>query len=155
MAIFVGIDVGTSGSRAVAIDDHASLLASAHVALPPPEYHGAGAEQDAEVWWRAVRRVLSELNRQIDAGDVAALAVDGTSGTMMLCGADGTPLAKALMYNDGRATEEADRIASVAPVGRQVERGIQDAHVRRGQSLAQPFGRDKECRVAARHFFPL
>ena len=91
MPVYVGIDIGTSGCRAVAIDDDIHVLASAHEALPPPQHHGAGADQDAEIWWQAVRRLLAELNRRIDAGDVAALAVDGTSGTLMVCGSDGTP----------------------------------------------------------------
>lgn len=113
--LFVGIDIGTSGCRAMAIDQDLEIIASAELALPPPQHHGAGSEQDAEIWWRAVCEVLSDLTGRINPAAIHAIAVDGTSGSIVLSDEDGVPVAPGLLYNDARAHEEASRIARVAP----------------------------------------
>ncbi len=72
-------------------------------------------EQAPELWWQAVEALLDELFTRVAPGRIAALAVDGTSGTLLLTDAAGSPLGPALMYNDNRATAEAARIAACAP----------------------------------------
>jgi sugar (pentulose or hexulose) kinase len=67
------------------------------------------------VWWKATRRVLQKLARQIDLQRIGAIAVDGTSGTVLGVDANGQPVAPAQMYNS-RAPEEIVRsITAVAP----------------------------------------
>ncbi|MGY3451459.1 FGGY-family carbohydrate kinase [Bradyrhizobium sp. USDA 4353] len=113
--LFVGIDVGTSGVRACAIDHCGTVHGAAAVPLPPPRQIGAGIEQDAELWWQATVAALGRLGALVDLHSVARIAVDGTSGTLLLIDADGRPCSLGLMYNDARATDEAKRIAAVAP----------------------------------------
>lgn len=113
--LYLGIDLGTSGCRAMVIDAHGEVLDGARVALPAPRRDGARCEQDPELWWQAVCEVLHLLARQLPLDQVDAVVIDGTSGTLLLCDDDGTPLAPALMYNDSRARDEAARIAAVAP----------------------------------------
>jgi sugar (pentulose or hexulose) kinase len=55
------------------------------------------------------------LGLDIDLRSVASLAVDGTSGTLLLADADGRPLAPARMYDDQSAAQWAPRIAALAP----------------------------------------
>jgi D-ribulokinase len=112
--LFVGIDLGTSGCRAVAIDGSGQLQGRAEVALPPPQRQGPAVEQDPALWWQATQDALSQLLRQIDAAAVQSIAVDGTSGTLLLADAEARPLGPALLYNDARAVAEAERIAAVA-----------------------------------------
>jgi len=69
--------------------------------------------QDPVVWWDAVTTVLDELRPA--AGRIASLAVDGTSGTLLLADAEGRPLAPARMYNDASGAALAARIKDVAP----------------------------------------
>lgn len=111
---FVGIDLGTSGCRAIAIDAAGSVLAEARAPLPPSRRDGACSEQDPADWWRATLAVLDGIAGQ-GAGPVAALAVDGTSSTLLLCDAAGRPCTPALMYDDRRAAAAAARVAAVAP----------------------------------------
>lgn len=111
---FIGIDIGTSGIRACAINEQSQQLAMASQALPPPSTVGHAIEQDANIWWLALEQVLSGLLRQIEPARVEAICIDGTSGTVLVTDTGGTPLAPALMYNDSRASDDASRISSHA-----------------------------------------
>ena len=113
--LFVGIDLGTSGCRALAIDRDLRPIAIGTVTLSAAPRHDARSEQDAETWWEAVDNVMTQLTGQIDPAAIAAIAVDGTSGSVVLCDAEGAPVMPALLYNDARARDEADRIATLAP----------------------------------------
>lgn len=114
-ARFIGIDLGTSGCRAMAIDAQGHIHAEAHTSLPPSLREGARSEQDPGTWWKAVYTVLAQLASRIDAAAVTALAVDGTSGTLLLTDDNGEPLGPALMYDDARSRAEAALLAGVAP----------------------------------------
>jgi hypothetical protein len=115
MNLALGIDVGTSGVRAVALDAARTVVAAASAKLPPSRRIGAGLEQEPEDWWKATRACVAELARSIDLARVRRIAVDGTSGTLLLVDRDGRPLSPGLMYNDARATDAAARVARVAP----------------------------------------
>ncbi|MGB9671346.1 MAG: FGGY-family carbohydrate kinase, partial [Halothiobacillaceae bacterium] len=111
-----GIDFGTSGARACVLDVEGRRLAEAAVPLPAPlQAADGGWEQDPELWWSALHALLGELARRVDLGALRALAIDGTSGTLVVCNDDGRPLHPALMYHDARAKGEAVRIAAIAP----------------------------------------
>lgn len=113
---YLGIDLGTSGVRAVAIDPEGQLLEETAVALAPPERHAGGiSEQDPELWWQGVVEVLDALSRRLGDWTPRALAVDGTSSTLLLSRRDGTPLSPGLMYDDSRARRELALIEGLAP----------------------------------------
>lgn len=112
--LVIGIDVGTSGCRAVALDGSGSAVAQAARAMAPPRRSGNAIDQDPAIWWLTVKETLVDLLDQLDPKSVCAIAVDGTSGTLLLTDAAGTPLGPGLMYNDTRAEAEAFRIAAVA-----------------------------------------
>lgn len=115
--LYIGIDVGTSGCRAIAINDRGDELASARTALPDPSRTGVAVEQAPEIWREALFTTLHRLAEKIDGQQVMALALDGTSGTVFLGDAHGQPLTPALMYNDARAAKEQERIKAIAPAG--------------------------------------
>jgi sugar (pentulose or hexulose) kinase len=101
----LGIDCGTSGLRGVVVDAAGTVLATAHRPFP------AGTT-DPALWASAMDAVIAEL---APAAPVAALAIDGTSGTLLLTDAAGKPLGPALLYNDASAADLAPRIATLAP----------------------------------------
>ncbi len=111
--VALGIDVGTSGVRVVATDRAGATIAMATAPIPVPLQTGERIEQDAEVWWQAVATALTALD--VDKARVRAIAVDGTSGTILPIADDGTPLAKASLYNDRAEPQHVARVAAVAP----------------------------------------
>lgn len=113
--LFLGLDLGTSGCRAIAIDATGTIRAQTVVSMALPERDGAKSQQAPEIWWQAVCQVLRDITRQVPAQSIRALAVDGTSGTLLLADESGAPLGPALMYNDGRSRIEAKQIAAVTP----------------------------------------
>ncbi len=115
MKLFLGIDLGTSGCRAIVIDNNKQIEAQASTPIPAPLQRGPAIEQDPALWWDAVCRVLHSLQSKIPMQRIQAIAVDGTSGTLLAVDESGTPLDLALMYNDARSIEEAALIKKHAP----------------------------------------
>jgi sugar (pentulose or hexulose) kinase len=115
MSLVIGIDIGTSGVRAMAVDERGLILGEARTPLPPPERVGSLVTQDPFLWWSAADAALHALCGQIDPARVRALAVDGTSGTMVAIDAAGQPVGPGRMYNDAASIEPAAAIARIAP----------------------------------------
>jgi sugar (pentulose or hexulose) kinase len=112
----IGLDVGTSGCRAVAVDSVGQPLGETMVALPPSVCTSeGGAEQQPQDWWQAVQQLLAQLARHVQGFRPSALCLDATSATLLLCDPSGQPLGPARMYNDCQAREPAARIAELAP----------------------------------------
>ncbi|MGH2876725.1 MAG: FGGY family carbohydrate kinase, partial [Solirubrobacteraceae bacterium] len=53
----IGIDVGTSAVKGLAIDERGTVVARAHAGYPLRTPRPGWAEQDPELWWRATRSV--------------------------------------------------------------------------------------------------
>jgi sugar (pentulose or hexulose) kinase len=111
----LGIDIGTNGVRVVAVDEDGRAVARMAQPMPLPRREGARVEQDPEVWWQALATALAALAGEVDLASVRRIAVDGTSGTLLLIDETGQPLSAGLMYNDARGGDAARRIAEVAP----------------------------------------
>lgn len=114
---FIGVDLGTSGCRALAVDGQGRQIGSSNTSLPAPLKPEPGhSEQDPAIWWRAVVAVLAELNPCLQEYQAQAIAVDGTSGSLLLCNPDdGTTMGHALMYDDQRSQDVLGRIQGAAP----------------------------------------
>ncbi|AZO45669.1 carbohydrate kinase [Mesorhizobium sp. M7D.F.Ca.US.005.01.1.1] len=108
MPLVIGIDIGTSGARAVAMRPDFSL--AGHSAVPLDRF--GRNPRDPAVWWSAVGAALTELLSGIDRAAVRAIAIDGTSGTLLPVDKAGRPLAEPLMYNDKVA--DGDILAAIA-----------------------------------------
>ena len=113
--LFLGIDIGTQGVRAVIAGASGELIAEAsrRLAEEPLDLSPGWSEQDPEQWWGKTSVVISEVMRElrrrsIDTGRLKALAVTSTSGTIIPLNKENQPLRRAIMYNDIRATEEAN-----------------------------------------------
>lgn len=102
----VGVDVGTSSVKAVAIDDAGSVVAGAERPYSVSMPHPGWSEQDPEDWWTATEAVLAEL----DAGDAAGIGLSGQMHGLVVLGSDQRPLRPAILWNDGRSQPQATRI---------------------------------------------
>jgi len=114
-AIFIGIDLGTSGCRACAIDEQANIVGRSDKPLPASISRNNHITQKPDDWWQVCQAVLADTLNKIDRNKVQAIAVDGTSGTILLCDENGKPLTDGYMYNDNACQHEAALIKKIAP----------------------------------------
>ena len=121
---FLGIDVGTGGSRAVLIGDNGKVAASAtvaHAEFASPQI--GWAEQDPRDWWRAsseaIRRVLSSDG--VTADEIGAVGFSGQMhGSVLLDGADNV-LRPALLWCDQRTEKQCLEITAKIGAERLIE----------------------------------
>lgn len=110
--VWVGIDLGTQSVRALAVDRRGQILGSGTEGLDSRR-EGVRHEQDPEQWWRSTAAACRQALTTVQGGQVRAVAVDATSGTISLTDSDGNALTPAVMYDDTRATDEVARVNEV------------------------------------------
>ena len=106
----IGLDMGTGGARAVAVDLSGELVAGGRADLPAKaaRVDGPCVVQDPQAWTQAARTALGEVSAALTSRHrIVGIAVDATSGTFLLADERGQPLTPGIMYNDLRATDEA------------------------------------------------
>ncbi|OKH12355.1 FGGY-family carbohydrate kinase [[Limnothrix rosea] IAM M-220] len=111
MTYFLGIDFGTSGARAIAIDADHTIAQTITYSL---------AAQTPTAWQQTLFKLLDALQQDI-AKHLRAIAINGTSGTVLLCDAAGKPRSEALLYNDDRGRSQLTQLADLAPTGHLVQ----------------------------------
>lgn len=107
--MYLGLDLGTSGVKALLIDETQAIVASASGALTVSRPHPGWSEQDADWWIAATREALDRLKSD-HATALAAVRGIGLSGQMhgaTVLGADDRPLRPAILWNDTRSHRQA------------------------------------------------
>lgn len=111
--VVIGIDLGTSGVRSVAVGPDGCLVASSSRSLPVPRegLPTGWNEQNAEDWWHAATSALQRLLPSLPEGTaIRGVSVVSTSGTILAIDLSGDPLHPALMYNDTRSESVVDEV---------------------------------------------
>ena len=119
--LFLGIDVGTQAAKAIISTESGEVVAEGRwpIETPAAKMPAGWAIQEPKAWWQAAkeatRRSVGCLGKAGGASrEIEAVSIDSTSGTFVPLDRSARPLVPALMYNDVRAGEEAERINSVA-----------------------------------------
>ena len=106
-SVYLGIDIGTSSAKCLAVDERGAVLALTAHPYPISHPHEGWAEQDPEDYWRALVDVVSRCADGLrDKGDIVSLAMSTQGDTLILTDDDGTPLAPAFSWMDTRSGEE-------------------------------------------------
>jgi len=125
MSHLLGIDIGTTGARAVVVDTANGVVVSQGTAeYPLHTPRPLWAEQDADDWWRgaqaAVGKALASL-RLLATPDVVAVGLSGQMHGVVLVDGDGRPTGRSLIWCDGRSHEECVEITSRIGAARLIE----------------------------------
>jgi xylulokinase len=104
-ACYLGLDIGTSGSKGVMLDAQGRLLAESvadhAIATPRPGW----TEQEPADWWAAVQRVCRDLVQR--CGPPASVGLTGQMHGAVFLDADDAVIRPALLWNDQRTAEQA------------------------------------------------
>lgn len=95
-ALYTGLDIGTSGARAIVIDSEGTTVSEGQCAMSDVGHN----HRDPNVWLKAAKNAMTRAFVDIDTNSILSISVDGTSGTMIPIDENGTPLTEGSMYND-------------------------------------------------------
>src|ERR671911_2812719 len=107
MRALIGLDIGTSGVKALAVgEDDGAILARREVGYPLSTPHPGWAEQDPADWWRATGEALAALG----VDEVAGIGLSGQMHGLVALDAAGDVLRPAILWNDQRTAAECAEI---------------------------------------------
>ncbi len=112
MSITIGIDVGTSGTKTLAIAEDGRILASASSEYPCSHPKPGWAEQDPELWWTATQETLRAVltSGAFKPEDVAGVGLSGQMHGSVFLDKDGNVVRPALLWNDQRTAAQCAEI---------------------------------------------
>lgn len=118
--MYIGIDLGTSGVKAILLNEQGDVLASQTEKLSVSRPHPLWSEQDPEQWWLATDRAVKALGREHSLRDVKALGIAGQMHGATLLDKHQKVLRPAILWNDGRCGEECALLEQQVPQSRAI-----------------------------------
>src|SRR4028118_2192458 len=120
MSVHVGLDVGTGGARAIAVDEAGEVVAKASSEYPLHSPRPGWTEQDPADWWEGAKAALGEVAAPA-GGDVAGIGLTGQMhGSVFLDSADEV-IRPALLWNDQRTGEQCEEITEAVGAERLIQ----------------------------------
>lgn len=112
MAYYLGIDIGTSGTKSLLIDESGKVLAdaSANYGLSTPK--PLWTEQNPEDWWTATKQTIKAVLKKakIKGSEVRAIGLSGQMHGSVFLNSKGNVIRPALLWNDQRTVAECEEI---------------------------------------------
>ena len=112
MSVYLGIDIGTSGTKTLAIDEKGKILASATETYPCYFPKPLWSEQDPEDWWqgtiRSVRKTMAKA--KLKPADVKSIGLSGQMHGSVFLDKNDKVIRRAILWNDQRTRAECDEI---------------------------------------------
>jgi xylulokinase len=116
MSHYLGIDVGTSGTKTLLINAEGAVLAEADAGYPLHQPKPGWTEQDPQDWWEAtvktVRAVIKKA--RLKRHDVRAIGLSGQMHGSVFLDRDDRVIRPALLWNDQRTAAECEQITAAA-----------------------------------------
>ncbi|MDA0266177.1 MAG: FGGY-family carbohydrate kinase [Cyanobacteria bacterium] len=109
MTYVAGVDFGTSGARIMVLDGNQALIHQGRIRF------GAVASMDLPRQWQETLQALIRDVPTVVRRAIGAIAINGTSGTVLLCDRAGHPLTAPLPYNDNRGQSILPQLRELAP----------------------------------------
>ena len=111
---YIGLDLGTSSLKGVALDGSGNLIASEREGYDTARPAAGRAEQDPGAWMQAARAVLSRLAAAVAPRSWRGIGLSGMIPTLVTLDEAGEPTGPAITWEDSRAHKEAEEIARQA-----------------------------------------
>lgn len=118
--MYIGIDLGTSGVKAILLNEQGDVVASQTEKLTVSRPHPLWSEQDPEQWWQATDCAVKALGLQHSLSEVKALGIAGQMHGATLLDKQQKVLRPAILWNDGRCAQECEILENLVPQSRRI-----------------------------------
>src|SRR5215213_2129630 len=112
MAYVLGLDISTTGAKALVVDEQGSVIASHNTPQPISSPKPLWSEQNPADWWdgiaSSIRGALQAAN--VSGGEIACIGLTGQMHGLVLQDAAGNVLRPAMLWNDQRTQAQCDEI---------------------------------------------
>lgn len=112
--MFLGIDVGTSGVKAVVFNERGVVAGQGIAALTVQRPGPLWSEQDPDDWWAATEAAVRSIDPSVRRA-VRGIGIAGQMHGATLLGADDRPLRPAILWNDSRSVAECLALEATTP----------------------------------------
>lgn len=112
MAVFLGVDVGTSGTKTLAMREDGTILSSATIEYPLYSPRPGWSEQNPEDWWQATIKSIRKVLKagKIKSKDVKGIGLSGQMHGSVFLNKKHEVIRPALLWNDQRTAAECAEI---------------------------------------------
>lgn len=114
-ALLLGVDVGTTATKAVLVNQNGELVAQGRAEYPTIHLQAGWVEQDANQWWKSFCQAVWQATSQIPGAKIIGVAISSQAPTLLAVDAYGEPVRNALIWMDRRAQAQADQLESKFP----------------------------------------
>ena len=113
--LLLGIDISTTGAKALLVDGGGRVLSSATSPLALSTPHPLWSEQDPDDWWTGIRESISQalVAAGVSGSEIAAIGMTGQMHGLVLLDEQGHVLRPAILWNDQRTGDQCDEIRSI------------------------------------------
>ena len=110
MRYYLGIDIGTSGTKTIVVDEEGRITGSAMREYPLSQPQPGWAEQDPEDWWQATKETIADTVSTIDPASVQGIGLSGQMHGLVLLDERGQVLRPSIIWCDQRTGEQVETI---------------------------------------------
>ena len=112
MSVCLGIDIGTSGTKTLAINSRGRILADASSSYPAYHPKPLWSEQNPDDWWKATIKTVRAVVKKakLKPADVKAIGLSGQMHGSVFVDKKGKVIRRALLWNDQRTVAECEEI---------------------------------------------
>ena len=109
---FLGLDISTTGAKALLIDEQGQVVGSATSPLTLSMPHPLWSEQNPGDWWAGMASSIKQVldASKVPASSIAAVGLTGQMHGLVLLDEQGKVLRPAILWNDQRTAEQCDEI---------------------------------------------
>ena len=121
MAYYIGVDIGTSGTKTVLFDKLGNVVASASEEYPLYQPQNGYAEQDPADWWNASKNTIAAVMKGIPADEVKGIGLSGQMHGLVMLDEKGEVIRRSIIWCDQRTAAECDEITEKVGAERLIE----------------------------------
>lgn len=123
MNCLIGIDIGTSATKTILMEESGTVLAQATKAYPMYQPDNGWAEQDPKDWKNAVVDTIKQVVRQSNVAkeDVKGIGLSGQMHGLVMLDEDNRPIRRSIIWCDQRSYEQVDEMQEILPYEKWME----------------------------------